>query len=96
MAEEVRVSPEALSRIGDQLADHGRSLLNLQQSCHRDADGAHPGWVGSSAGTLSQLLDCWTATSASHLARFGDHADGLKVVAVAFLMMDQHGAGNLR
>lgn len=96
MAAELRAIPNVLSQLGTELANHGQTLADLHQSCHRDADGAQPGWVGSSAGALSGLLDRWASTSAAHLARFGDHADGLKAAAVAFLEMDQRNAGHLR
>lgn len=96
MASELRAIPEVLAHLGNELGSHGQSLAQLQKSCHRDADRAHAEWVGSSAGALSELLDGWASTSAAHLARFGDHADGLKAAAVAFLEMDRLNAGQLR
>ncbi|MDT5136517.1 MAG: hypothetical protein QOD58_779 [Mycobacterium sp.] len=96
MAQELRAIPDVLSHIGIELANHGQSLLSLQQSCHRDADGAQPGWVGSSAAALSGLLDRWATASYGHLARFGEHASDMRFAAAGFTALDQQNAASLR
>jgi hypothetical protein len=49
MAEELRAIPDVLSHVGNELANHGESLLALQQSCHGEAEGGQSGWVGGCA-----------------------------------------------
>ena len=90
MAEELRAIPDQLSHVGNQLADHGETLLALQQSCHGAAEGAHSGWVGSSAGALSGLLDTWATVSTTHMGRFGEHSCGMHIAAVEFTEMERH------
>jgi hypothetical protein len=92
MAEELRVNPDVLSHVGNELANHGETLLALQQSCHAAAEGAHSGWVGSSAGALSGLLDRWATVSSTHMGRFGDHSCGMHFAAVEFTEMENRGA----
>ncbi len=92
MAEELRVAPHVLAQVGTALADHGQALLDLQQACHTDADGAQPGWVGASAGALSGLLDGWTASSADHLGRIDQHAAGMHCAAAGFAELEHAGA----
>jgi uncharacterized protein YukE len=92
VAEELRAIPDVLCHIGNQLANHGETLHALQQSCHGQADGAQAGWVGSSAGALSGLLDSWATASAAHLGRFGEHSCGMHFAAVEFTEMEQHNA----
>ena len=96
MAHELRAIPDVLSHVGNELSNHGQSLLALQQSCHRDADGAQPGWVGSSAAALSGLLDRWVTASAGHHAQFGEHANGLRFAAAGFTALEQQNASSLR
>ena len=84
MAEELRVIPDALGHVGNELANHGESLLALQQSCHGAAEGARSGWIGSSAGALAALLDGWVTASTTHIGRFGEHSCGMHVAAVEF------------
>jgi hypothetical protein len=92
MAEELRVIPDALSHVGNELANHGESLLALQQSCHGAAEGARSGWVGSSAGALTALLDRWATASNTHIGRFGEHSCGMHFAAVEFTEMEWHNA----
>src|SRR5450755_1638797 len=96
MAEELRASPDVLWQVGTQLANHGETLLALQRSCHGQADGAQAGWVGSSAGALSGLLDTWATASAAHLGRFGEHSGGMHFTAAESTEMEQHNAGSGR
>jgi uncharacterized protein YukE len=96
VAQELRAIPDVLSHIGIELASHGQSLLALQQACHRDADAAQPGWVGSSAAALSGLLDRWATASSGHQARFGEHASGLRFAAAGFSALEQQNAAALR
>lgn len=93
MADELNAIPDLLSHVGNELATHGQSLLALHLTCHRDADDARSGWVGASAGALSELLDRWHAASAGHQARFGQHARGLSVAAARLSEMESHNAG---
>lgn len=95
MAEQLRAIPDELIRVGTALADHGQVLWNLQQVCHRDADGAQSGWVGSSATALSALLDHWAAASDVHIGRLGEHSVGLHVTAAGFAESEQHSAARL-
>jgi hypothetical protein len=92
MAEELRAIPDVLSRAGNELANHGQSLLALQRSCHGDAESAQRGWVGSSAGALSGLLDRWAVASAAHIGRFGEHSCGMHFAAVGFTEMERRNA----
>ncbi|WP_239656577.1 hypothetical protein [Mycobacterium riyadhense] len=82
--------------MGNELANHGASLVALQQSCHDAAQGAHAGWVGSSANALSGLLDRWARISAAHRDRFGEHSYGMRYAAVSFTEMEQRNAMSLR
>jgi uncharacterized protein YukE len=92
MAEELRAIPDVLSHVGNELADHGQSLLALQQSCHGEAEAARSGWVGSSAGALSVLLDRWATASSTHIGRFGEHSCGMHFAAVQFTDMERRNA----
>ena len=85
MADKLRVDPTALSHAGNEVANHGENLLAHQQSCHGEAAGAQSGWVGSSAGALSSMLDGWEATSDAHLRRFGKHSTDMHFVAADFV-----------
>lgn len=89
MPQQLRTTPDSLVRIGNELADHGESLLALQLSCHGVAERAQPGWVGSSAQALSGLLDGWAMTSTAHIARFGEHSCGMHFAAARFQQMEQ-------
>jgi uncharacterized protein YukE len=84
MADKLWVDPTALSHAGNEVANHGEDLLASQQACHAEAAAAHSGWVGSSAGALSSLLDSWETTSDAHLRRFGKHSTDLHFVAADF------------
>ncbi|WP_253869574.1 hypothetical protein [Mycobacterium sp. 1164966.3] len=95
MPQQLRATPDSLTRIGNQLADHGESLLALQLSCLGTAEEAHPGWVGSSALALSGLLDGWAMTSTAHIARFGEHSRGMHFAAAGFRQMEQRNTAAL-
>jgi uncharacterized protein YukE len=95
MPQQLRATPDALTRIGNELADHGESLLALQRTCHGMAEGAQPGWVGSSAHALSGLLDGWATTSSAHIARFGSHSCGMHFAAAGYRDMEQRNAAAL-
>jgi uncharacterized protein YukE len=92
MPQQLRAIPDSLSRVGNVLAGHGESLLALQQSCQGAAEGAQPGWVGSSAHALSALLDRWAMASTTHIGRFGAHACGMHFAAAGFGQMEQGNA----
>ena len=92
MPQQLRAIPDSLSRTGNDLADQGESLLAVQQSCRSAAEGAQPGWVGSSAHALSGLLDRWATASTAHLGRFGEHACGMHFAATGFRQMEEHNA----
>ncbi len=96
MAPELRTIPDVLSYVGTELANHGRALLDVQQTSHRDAEDAQQGWVGSSAKALSELLDRWTVASTGQLARLSEHSDGMRLAAVGFSEMEQSNAASLR
>ena len=96
MAEELRAIPNVLLHVGNQLADHGESLLDLQRACHRDAGDARPGWVGSSAGELSGLLERWATVSAGQSSRLGAHSSGMRMSAVELAELERSNALSLR
>ncbi|WP_081287439.1 hypothetical protein [Mycobacterium asiaticum] len=96
MARELRANPDILSHVGNQLADHGQSLLAVQRLCHDDADGAQRGWVGSSAAELVRLLDRWAAAGASHLESIAEYAGGMRTAAAECAELDQRNAASLR
>lgn len=96
MAEELRAASDVLCHMGNQLADHGESLLAWQQSCHDAAEAAQSGWIGSSAGALSALLDYWETASAAHVGRFGEHSCGMHFAAAGLVEMEQNNAASLR
>src|ERR1700722_6488777 len=81
MASELRVNPETLSRAANDVANHGESLLEAHQSAHGQASGAQSGWVGSSAGALSGLLDNWEKDTTAHVGRIGEHSCGMHFAA---------------
>jgi uncharacterized protein YukE len=95
MAEELRVIPDVLSHVGNELANHAESLLALQRSCHGAAEGAQSGWVGSSAGALAALLDQWATASTTHVGRFDAHSCGMHFAAVEFTEMERRNAAAL-
>lgn len=92
MADELRAIPDVLCHAGNELANHGDSLLVLQQSCHREAQSAQSGWVGSSAAALSGLLDRWAMACTNHIGRFGEHSDGMHFAAAGFAAAEQRNA----
>ncbi|OBK11768.1 hypothetical protein A5636_13550 [Mycobacterium asiaticum] len=85
-----------LSHVGVEVANHGRTLLALQRSCHEDADGAQLGWVGSSAVELGGLLDHWAGASVGHLNRIEEHAAGMHTAAVGSVELERRNASRLR
>lgn len=95
MAEELRAQPDMLSHVGTQLANHGETLLAVQRACHGAAADAQSGWVGSSAGALSGLLDRWETASTTHIGRFGDHSCGMHFAAAELTEMEQRNAAAL-
>ncbi|SOJ56855.1 hypothetical protein MSIMFB_04332 [Mycobacterium simulans] len=95
MAAELRAIPELLCHVGNELANHGESLLAVQQSCHSEAAGARSGWVGSSAGALLGLLDRWATDSITHIGRFGEHSRGMHFAAAGFAALEQRHAAAL-
>jgi uncharacterized protein YukE len=95
MADELRAQPDVLSHVGTQLANHGETLLAVQRACHGAAEDAQSGWVGSSAGALSGLLDRWETASTTHIGRFGEHSCGMHFAAVEFTEMEQRNAAAL-
>ncbi|OBI90801.1 hypothetical protein A9X01_11430 [Mycobacterium asiaticum] len=92
----MRANPDVLSHVGNQLADHGQSLLAVQQLCHDDVGGAQRGWVGSSAAALTGLLDRWAAAGASHLNSIAEYAGGMRTAAAECAELDQRNAASLR
>ncbi|MCV7196382.1 hypothetical protein [Mycobacterium angelicum] len=96
MAVELRAFSDALCDMGNRLAGHGESLLALQRSCQDAAEGAQSGWVGSSAGALTGLLDRWATASAAHVGRFGEHSCGMHFAAAGLTEMEQTNAASLR
>jgi uncharacterized protein YukE len=95
VADELRVNPEALCHAGNQIASRGETLHALQQSCHGEAQGAHPGWVGCSAGALSALLDSWATTSTAHVKRIGEQSCDMHFAAAEFTSMEQRNVAAL-
>ncbi|MEB3980272.1 hypothetical protein OQ968_03230 [Mycobacterium sp. 663a-19] len=95
MAEELRAQPDVLSHVGTQLANHGETLLAVQQACLGAAADAQSGWVGSSAGALSGLLDGWETAGTTHIGRFGEHSCGMHFAAVELTEMEQRTAAAL-
>lgn len=95
MAEELRTLPELLCHVGNELANSSESLLVLQRSCHAEAESAQSGWIGSSAITLSGLLDRWMAASTAHISHLGDHAAGMRAAGAGFTQMEQCNAATL-
>ena len=84
MADELRVTPDLLGQVGNSLEHTGLSMLEVQQQCHRDADSAGAGWVGSSAHALAGLLDSWAAASTVQINRFGEHSCGMHCAAAEY------------
>lgn len=95
MADVVRISPEQLRLAGDEVTVTGESLLALHHTCLTDAESAHCGWVGTSAGALAGLLDRWTAASRSHGTRISEQAIGLHSGATEFADMEYNHAAAL-
>jgi uncharacterized protein YukE len=96
MADKVWLKPEQLSQAANDMADHGERLLTSHQSSHTQASGAHSGWVGSSAGALSGLLDRWEAAGTEHFNRIGNHSCDMHVTVAEFSFLDQRGTQRLR
>lgn len=95
MATELRVIPELLGQVGAALERTGLSLFAVQQACHREADGAWSGWVGSSAHALSGVLDSWAAASTIQINRFGEHSCGMHYAAAEYTELEQRNATTL-
>jgi uncharacterized protein YukE len=89
MADTVRLKPEELMQAANDMADHGESLLAAHQSSHGEASAAHSGWVGSSAGALSGLLDSWETATTEHVGRIGNHSCGMHFTAADFALNEQ-------
>jgi uncharacterized protein YukE len=96
VADKLRVNPTALSQAGNDVANHGEDLLARQQSCHGEAAGAQSGWVGVSAGALSNLLDGWQTTTDAHLRRFGKHSCDMYFAAAEFADLEDRNAEAVR
>lgn len=96
MAAELRACPDMLLHVSTELDNHARVLHGVQRSCDRDVDDAQPGWVGSSGAALSELLNRWATAGSGHLARLGEHADGIRSAAVGLGEMEQSNAASLR
>lgn len=92
MADELRVLPDLLSEVGAALESAGLALLEVQQGCQRAAEGARPGWIGSSAGALSGLLERWDAASIAQIGRFGAHSCAMYLAAAQFIALDRDSA----
>lgn len=84
MADQLRVDPEALCLAGNELAGHGEALHALHRCCHREAQDARPGWIGSSADALTELLDTWVAAGTAHFRRIGGHCCDMHSAAAEF------------
>lgn len=95
MVDELRVSPEELRHAGDQIGRYGQALATVQRSCHDEAQAAHGGWVGRSAGALSALLDGWATLGRTQIQRIGDQARALHDAAAEFTFLGQRGAASL-
>lgn len=95
MADELRVDPETLRLAGNEIAGHGETLYALQRSCHDEIQDAQPGWVGFSAGALSELLDNWSTVGADHIRRVGGHACDMHFTAAEFSYMTQRSSAAL-
>ena len=96
MADKVWLKPEQVSQAANDMADHGETLLTSHQSSHSEASGAHSGWVGSSAGALSGLLDSWETTGTEHFHRIGKHSCDMHVTVAEFTFLDQRGTQRLQ
>jgi uncharacterized protein YukE len=96
MADKVWLKPEQVSQAANDMADHGETLLTSHQSSHGQASDAHSGWVGSSAGALSGLLDSWQTAGTEHFNRIGNHSCDMHVTAAEFTFLDQAGTRRLR
>lgn len=88
MAEELRVLPDLLGEVGAALESAGLALLEVQQGCQRAAESARSGWIGSSAGALSGLLDRWDAASIAQIGRFGVHSCAMYFAAAQFIALE--------
>ncbi|MFV0494779.1 WXG100 family type VII secretion target [Mycobacterium sp.] len=94
-AEELRVDPDFLIGVAGEFADHGQALFSLQQSCRRDADAVRDGWVGQSAGALTDLLDGWAVAADRQLRGIGAWSSGMQIAASAFIELDRLNAARL-
>jgi uncharacterized protein YukE len=89
MADEVWLSPQELMQAANDMADHGESLLTAHQASHGTATDAHSGWVGSSSGALSGLLDSWEDATTAHVGRIGDHSCDMHFTAADFVFSEE-------
>jgi uncharacterized protein YukE len=89
MADKTWVAPEELMQAANDMADHGESLLTAHRSSHGEASAAQSGWVGSSAGALSGLLDNWETATTDHVGRIGNHSCGMHFTAADFAFNEQ-------
>lgn len=89
VADKLWVNPETLSKAANDVADHGESMLAAHQSSHGQAAEAQSGWVGSSAGALSGMLDSWETTTTAHLSRIGEQSCGMHFAAADFAFNEQ-------
>lgn len=88
MADELRVDLEALRHAGNQIAHHGETLHAVHQSCYGEVQDAHPGWIGSSAAALSELLEAWAVASTTQLQRVGGQSCSMQVAAAELMFME--------
>lgn len=96
MAEKVWLKPQQLSQAANDMADHGETLLTSHQSTHGEASGAHSGWVGSSAGALSGLLDNWQTAATEHFAHIGNQSCDMHVNVAEFTFLEQRNTQRLQ
>lgn len=95
MAEQLRVIPDLLAQVGNELSNHAQWLLAWQMSCHSEAEDARSGWIGLSATALVGLLDTWATTSNAHTERLAVHAAGMHLAAEGFTELEQNNVAAL-
>jgi hypothetical protein len=90
-SQNVRANIGQLYQASGILQRKGETLIGIHQASHGELENAQHGWVGSSSGALTAMLENWSSVAIDHTARFVNHATGLHTSASCFAeMTDEH------
>lgn len=80
----VRADIAQLHIAGGDVQRHGEALIGVHHASYSDSANAQGGWVGSSSGALTGMLDDWSTVAVNHTGQFVHHVDTLHTSASTF------------